>query len=100
MTVEKSHLTTGEHLTWQNRYDKDRQLAESDLDVDGRHTIRFVVERKDITVVKTVAYAPDKRVLFIYHDRPIVYIHRNGSPVDGGRFERIGGVEHGSVAKP
>ncbi|MBN9149338.1 MULTISPECIES: formylglycine-generating enzyme family protein [unclassified Nitrobacter] len=93
LTKETALKKTGERLSWANEYNQARRLVTSTLAVNDRFAVKFVVEMSGDTVVRTVAYAPDQRVLFIYHDRAVVYINRNGSPVDGGRFERVSGVD-------
>ncbi|NEI32729.1 SUMF1/EgtB/PvdO family nonheme iron enzyme [Rhizobium leguminosarum] len=86
---EESKLKTGDQLVWENLYDAEGRLALSHLNANGRFVIKFVVERDGPLVKQTVAYSPKGKTLFVYDRAETVYITRDGSPVNGGKYKRF-----------
>lgn len=86
---EEAKLKSGDQLVWENAYDAEGRLAVSHLNANGRFVIKFVVERDGPLVEQTVAYSPQGKKLFVYDRAETVYITRNGSPVNGGKYKRF-----------
>lgn len=86
---EEAKLKSGDDLVWENEYDAQGHLTVSRLNVNGRFAIKFVVERDGTLVKQTVAYSPKGKKLFVYDRAETVYITRDGSPVNGGKYKRF-----------
>lgn len=86
---EESQLKTSDQLVWENEYDAEGRLAVSHLNANGRFAIKFIVERDGPLVKRTVAYSPKGKKLFVYDRAETVYIARDGSPVNGGKYKRF-----------
>lgn len=86
---EEAKLKSGDELVWDNGYDAEGRLAVSRLSANGRFAIKFVVERDGTLVKQTVAYSPKGKKLFVYDRAETVYITRDGSPVNGGKYKRF-----------
>jgi hypothetical protein len=59
------------------------------MSANGRFVIKFVVERDGTVVKRTVAYSPTGKKLFVYELAETVYINRDGSPSNGGKYKRF-----------
>jgi hypothetical protein len=88
LVQEAAILKNGDKLEWQTLYDERHSYTESRLTANGRYVVRFVVTRNGSALEGTTAYAPDGRLLVTYPGVSMRYIHRDGSPVDGGAFKK------------
>jgi hypothetical protein len=88
-THEEARLKSGHRLVWENSYDDESRLSVSQLSVNGRFALRFVVERDGSLIRQTVAYSPKGKKLFVYDRAATVYINRDGSPANGGKYKRF-----------
>ncbi|MBY3044224.1 formylglycine-generating enzyme family protein [Rhizobium leguminosarum] len=86
---EEAKLKSGDELVWENEYDAEGRLAASRLSANGHFVIKFVVKRDGTLVKQTVAYSPKGKKLFVYDRAETVYITRDGSPVNGGKYKRF-----------
>jgi hypothetical protein len=89
MVHEEVSRKNGEKLVWENEYDDKGRLAVSRMSANGRFVIKFVVERDGTVVKRTVAYSPKGKKLFVYELAETVYINRDGSPSNGGKYQRF-----------
>jgi hypothetical protein len=88
LVKEFAVMKNGEKHEWQNVYDDQHSYTESQLSVNGRYIAKFVVTRNGSALQGTTAYAPDGHKLVYYPGLAMRYINRDGSPVDGGAFEK------------
>jgi hypothetical protein len=88
LVKEAAILKNGDKLEWQTLYDEQHNSTESRLTANGRYVVKFVVTRNGSALQGTSAYAPDGRLLVPYPGLVVRYIHRDGSPVDGGAFKK------------
>jgi hypothetical protein len=88
LVKEVALLKNGDKLEWQSLYDEQHNCTESRLTANGRYVVKFVVTRNGSALQGTTAYAPDGHLLATYPGLVMRYIHRDGSPIDGGAFKK------------
>ena len=90
--TDKVHSTgtmnNGERREWRRTFDQSHRLARSELTVNGRYVVSFVVTRSGSTV-STKAYSPDGKLLFEYPDSEIDVISADGTPLDGNPYRKL-----------
>ncbi|RDJ26695.1 hypothetical protein DWF00_00505 [Bosea caraganae] len=89
MVREEAEQKDRTKLVWDNQFNADGQMIASLLSVNGHFALKFVIERNGTAVQRTLAYSPKGEKLFAYDSAETVYLNRDGSPVNGGKFERF-----------
>jgi hypothetical protein len=89
MVHEEAEQKDGARLVWENQFDASGKMIASRLRANGRLALRFVIERNGPAVQRTIAYSPTGQKLFVYDHAETVCLNRDGSPTNGGKFERF-----------